>query len=186
MESPWSPGFGGVRVPCIVTSVKKLRTNDSVTHAGRSSSPRGRKMVVTNGWDGAVRGEQLQESFKHLGRSPKSWVALTTLFRVFRGLLPHYGNWGSPMWTMIPATFQSKCLHLIALPMVVYHTTVSLAPHKERKFRTFRGKTNGSSSWGSTRLFEATLFLSPACVVPIRAAAVAPNQSRPPPKFDCM
>jgi hypothetical protein len=47
--------------------------------------------------------------------------------------LPHYGNWGSVMWTMVPATFQSKCLHLITLPMVMYHTTGSLAPRQSAK-----------------------------------------------------
>ena len=49
--------------------------------------------------------------------------------KTLRGL-PHYGNWGSMMWTIVPATFQSKCLHLITLPMVMYHTTGSLVSHK--------------------------------------------------------
>ena len=31
------------------------------------------------------------------------------------------------MWIIVPATFQSKCLHLITLPMVMYHITGSLA-----------------------------------------------------------
>ena len=60
--------------------------------------------------------------------------------------LPHYGNWGSVIWTVVPATFQSKCLHLITLSMVMYHTIGSLAPHRELKFLNFQGKTNGGSS----------------------------------------
>jgi hypothetical protein len=47
--------------------------------------------------------------------------------------LPHYGNWGLVMWTIVPASFQSKCLHLITLPMVMYHTTDSLAPRQSTK-----------------------------------------------------
>jgi hypothetical protein len=50
----------------------------------------------------------------------------------------HYGNWGSMMWTIVPATFQSKCLHLITLPMVMYHTTGSLAPQIEACDETVR------------------------------------------------
>ena len=52
--------------------------------------------------------------------------------------LPHYGNWGSPMWTIGPATFQSKCSHLVTLPMVMYHTTGNLASHKEPKGQATR------------------------------------------------
>jgi hypothetical protein len=61
-------------------------------------------------------------------KSPRSLFVI-----LIRGL-PHYNDWGLVMWTIVPETFLSKCLHLITLPMVMYHTTGSLEP-KPRSMR---------------------------------------------------